>query len=82
MGQPELVRVTPSPIDENLRLNAAVLIVIEKEIIRLQRLENKKENSRVIINNYNFAGDVLDIEKLVRMLKEKEYSLGFRMQEY
>ncbi|QMU99718.1 tape measure protein (plasmid) [Borrelia sp. A-FGy1] len=79
MGQPELVRVTPAPIEENLRLNEAALIA--KEITRLQRLENKKENSKVIINNYNFTGDVLDAEKLVRMLKEKEHSLGFRMQE-
>ncbi|WP_215540046.1 tape measure protein [Borreliella bavariensis] len=75
-GQPELVRITPAPIDENLRKLEAKIIA--EEIAKLQKSEN-----RIIVQNfnYNFNGDVLDAEKLVRMLKSKEHLMGFRMAE-
>ncbi|WP_418885572.1 tape measure protein [Borreliella tanukii] len=75
-GQPELVRITPAPIDENLRKLEAKIIA--EEIAKLQ----KSENRTIVQNfNYNFNGDVLDAEKLVRMLKSKEHLMGFRMAE-
>ncbi|ACL33924.1 tape measure domain protein (plasmid) [Borreliella burgdorferi 156a] len=75
-GQPELVRITPAPIDENLRKLEAKIIA--EEITKLQ-----KTQSSTVVNNfyYNFNGDVLDAEKLVRMLKSKEHLMGFRMAE-
>uniref|UniRef100_UPI003BF61C21 tail tape measure protein n=1 Tax=Borreliella afzelii TaxID=29518 RepID=UPI003BF61C21 len=75
-GQPELVRITPAPIDENLRKLEAKIIA--EEINKLQ-----KSQSSTIVNNfyYNFNGDVLDAEKLVRMLKSKEHLMTFRMAE-
>ncbi|WP_424632691.1 hypothetical protein [Borreliella lusitaniae] len=75
-GQTELVRITPVPIDENLRKLEAKIIA--EEIAKLQKSENS-----TIVNNYyyNFNGDVLDAEKLVRMLKSKEHLMGFRMAE-
>ncbi|WP_233190037.1 tail tape measure protein, partial [Borreliella burgdorferi] len=75
-GQPELVRITPAPIDENLRKLEAKIIA--EEIAKLQ-----KTQSSTIVNNfyYNFNGDVLDAEKLVRMLKSKEHLMAFRMAE-
>ncbi|WP_417903211.1 hypothetical protein QIA45_05040 (plasmid) [Borreliella andersonii] len=73
-GQPELVRITPAPINENLRKLEAKIIA--EEIIKLQ-----KSHSGTVVNNfyYNFNGDVLDAEKLVRMLKLKEHLMAFRM---
>lgn len=75
-GQPELVRITPAPIDENLRKLEAKIIA--EEIAKLQ-----KSQSSTVVNNfyYNFNGDVLDAEKLVRMLKSKEHLMTFRMAE-
>ncbi|ACO38635.1 tape measure domain protein (plasmid) [Borreliella burgdorferi 29805] len=75
-GQPELVRITPAPIDENLRKLEAKIIA--EEITKLQ-----KTQSSTVVNNfyYNFNGDVLDAEKLVRMLKSKEHLMAFRMAE-
>ncbi|WP_419250388.1 tape measure protein [Borreliella afzelii] len=75
-GQPELVRITPAPIDENLRKLEAKIIA--EEITKLQ-----KSQSSTVVNNfyYNFNGDVLDAEKLVRMLKSKEHLMTFRMAE-
>uniref|UniRef100_UPI003B210026 tape measure protein n=1 Tax=Borreliella burgdorferi TaxID=139 RepID=UPI003B210026 len=75
-GQPELVRITPAPIDENLRKLEAKIIA--EEITKLQKTQNS-----TVVNNfyYNFNGDVLDAEKLVRMLKSKEHLMGFRMAE-
>ncbi|WLN24722.1 hypothetical protein IDK87_05705 (plasmid) [Borreliella bavariensis] len=75
-GQPELVRITPAPIDENLRKLEAKIIA--EKITKLQ-----KSQSSTIVNNfyYNFNGDVLDAEKLVRMLKSKEHLMTFRMAE-
>ncbi|WP_434792932.1 tape measure protein (plasmid) [Borreliella burgdorferi] len=75
-GQPELVRITPAPIDENLRKLEAKIIA--EEIAKLQ-----KTQSSTVVNNfyYNFNGDVLDAEKLVRMLKSKEHLMAFRMAE-
>ncbi|WP_423753900.1 hypothetical protein [Borreliella garinii] len=75
-GQPELVRITPAPIDENLRKLEAKIIA--EEIAKLQ-----KSQSSTVVNNYyyNFNGDVFDAEKLVRMLKSKEHLMGFRMAE-
>ncbi|WP_233185736.1 hypothetical protein [Borreliella burgdorferi] len=75
-GQPELVRITPAPIDANLcKLEAKI---ISEEITKLQ-----KTQSSTVVNNfyYNFYGDVLDAEKLVRMLKSKEHLMTFRMAE-
>uniref|UniRef100_UPI0004660536 tape measure protein n=1 Tax=Borrelia hispanica TaxID=40835 RepID=UPI0004660536 len=77
-GQNELVRVTPAPIDQNLR-NFEARIIAE-EINRIQKSEGSNKG-HVIVNNYNFHGDVLDADKLVRMLKEKEHAIGFRMSE-
>ncbi|AFI32144.1 hypothetical protein Q7M_1601, partial (plasmid) [Borrelia crocidurae str. Achema] len=77
-GQNELVRVTPAPIDQNLR-NFEARIIAE-EINRIQKSEGSNKG-HVIINNYNFNGDVLDADKLVRMLKEREHAIGFRMSE-
>ncbi|QBK63777.1 tape measure protein (plasmid) [Borrelia miyamotoi] len=76
MGQSELIRVTPAPIDENLR-NFEARIIAE-EINKIQKSEGK---GQVVINNYNFNGDVLDADKLVRMLKAREHAMGFRMAE-
>ncbi|WP_234927487.1 tail tape measure protein, partial [Borreliella garinii] len=75
-GQPELVRITPAPIDENLRKLEAKIIA--EEIAKLQ-----KSDKNTIVNNYyyNFNGDVLDADKLVKMLKSKEHLMGFRMAE-
>lgn len=75
-GQPELIRITPAPIDENLRKLEAKIIA--EEIAKLQ-----KSQSSTVVNNfyYNFNGDVLDAEKLVRMLKSKEHLMTFRMAE-
>lgn len=75
-GQPELVRITPAPIDENLRKLEAKIIA--EEIAKLQKSQNS-----TVVNNfyYNFNGDVLDAEKLVRMLKSKEHLMTFRMAE-
>ncbi|MCD2381941.1 tape measure protein [Borreliella americana] len=75
-GQPELVRITPAPIDENLRKLEAKIIA--EEITKLQKTQNS-----TVVNNfyYNFNGDVLDAEKLVRMLKSKEHLMAFRMAE-
>lgn len=75
-GQPELVRITPAPIDENLRKLEAKIIA--EEIAKLQ-----KSQSSTVVNNfyYNFNGDVFDAEKLVRMLKSKEHLMTFRMAE-
>lgn len=75
-GQPELVKITPAPIDENLRKLEAKIIA--EEIAKLQ-----KSQSSTVVNNfyYNFNGDVLDAEKLVRMLKSKEHLMTFRMAE-
>ncbi|AMR76155.1 tail tape measure protein (plasmid) [Borrelia hermsii] len=78
MGQSELVRVTPAPIDENLR-NLEARIIAE-EINKIQKSEGNGKG-QVIINNYNFNGDVLDADKLVRMLKAREHSMSFRMAE-
>ncbi|ACJ73437.1 conserved hypothetical protein (plasmid) [Borreliella afzelii ACA-1] len=43
----------------------------------------QKSQSRTVVNNfyYNFNEDVLDAEKLVRMLKSKKHLLAFRMAE-
>ncbi|MCD2332645.1 hypothetical protein [Borreliella americana] len=68
-----MIRITPAPIDENLiKLEAKIIV----EIVRLQ-----KSVSNTIVNNYNynFNGEVLDADKLVRMLKSKEHLMGFRM---
>ncbi len=75
-GQSELIRITPAPIDENLRKLEAKIIA--EEVVRLQKSERN-----TMINNYyyNFNGDVFDAEKLVRMLKSKEHLMGFRMAE-
>ncbi|WP_421115300.1 hypothetical protein [Borreliella valaisiana] len=75
-GQPELVKITPAPIDENLRKLEAKIIA--EEITKLQQSQ-----SSTVVNNfyYNFNGDVLDAEKLVKMLKSKEHLMGFRMAE-
>ncbi|ASJ27735.1 tape measure protein [Borrelia turicatae] len=78
MGQSELIRVTPAPIDENLR-NLEARIIAE-EINKIQKSEGNGKG-QVIINNYNFNGDVLDADKLVRMLKAREHSMSFRMAE-
>ncbi|AHH07178.1 Putative membrane spanning protein (plasmid) [Borrelia crocidurae DOU] len=77
-GQNELVRVTPAPIDQNLR-NFEARIIAE-EISKIQKSEGSNKG-HVIVNNYNFNGDVLDADKLVRMLKEREHAIGFRMSE-
>ncbi|WP_458322055.1 hypothetical protein [Borreliella burgdorferi] len=71
-----MIRITPAPIDENL-LKLEVKIIAEK-VVRLQ-----KSVSNPIVNNYNynFNGEVLDDDKLVRMLKSKEYLMGFKMDE-
>ncbi|AHH05797.1 tail tape measure protein (plasmid) [Borrelia miyamotoi] len=78
MGQSELIRVTPAPIEENLRRIEAKIIA--EEINKIQQSEGVNKG-QVIINNYNFHGDVLDADKLVRMLKAKEHAMGFRMAE-
>ncbi|WP_419255348.1 hypothetical protein [Borreliella afzelii] len=65
-GQPELAKITPASIDENLcKLEAKI---IAEEITKLQKIQ-----SSTIVNNfyYNFNGDVFDAKKLVRMLKAK-----------
>ena len=54
--------------------------IIAEEINKIQQSEGVNKG-RVIINNYNFHGDVLDADKLVRMLKAKEHAMGFRMAE-
>lgn len=76
LGNLKLVRITPTPIDENLRKLEAKIIA--EEIAKLQ-----KSQSSTVVNNfyYNFNGDVLDAEKLVRMLKSKEHLMTFRMAE-
>ncbi|AHH05993.1 hypothetical protein CNO13_07990 (plasmid) [Borrelia miyamotoi] len=76
MGQGELIRVTPAPIDQNLR-NFEARIIAE-EINKIQKSEGK---GQIVINNYKFHGDVLDADKLVRMLKAREHAMEFRMAE-
>ncbi|WP_421115116.1 hypothetical protein QIA45_05210 (plasmid) [Borreliella andersonii] len=58
-GQPELIRITPAPIDENLRKLEAKFIA--EEVVRLQKIgrnaiinKNSKHYTRAKINTIRF----------------------------
>ncbi|XOU13251.1 hypothetical protein QIA45_05035 (plasmid) [Borreliella andersonii] len=59
----------------------AILFRISSKIIAEEIIKLQKSHSGTVVNNfyYNFNGDVLDAEKLVRMLKLKEHLMAFRM---